>query len=175
MYGVVMHNTIKTLLERGKSQRSIARELKISRKVVRRVLTELEAQSPPKGYHRDKKLDAYKEQIEVYLESKLTSTLIHQRLKNRHGLKVSYSSVRRFVAQLKKKETYVPLLTAPGEEAQVDFGYLGKFKRSDGRVVKVWVFNMLLSHSRLAYYEIVTDQSVATFIRCHIQFQVIKN
>jgi transposase len=58
---------------------------------------------------------------------------------------------------------------SPGEEAQVDFGYLGVFDRGDGSKVKVWVFCMVLSHSRLGYFEAVTDQSVETFIRCHIR------
>jgi transposase len=168
MYGVVMHNTIKTLLEKGKSQRAIARELKISRKVVRRIKTELEEKHSPGRYHREKQLSAYEEQIKTYLDSDLSAVLIHQRLQDKHGLQVSYSTVRRFVAGLKSQEAYVPIQTGIGEEAQVDFGYLGKFQQEDGSWVKVWVFNMLLSYSRYAYYEIVTDQSVPTFIRCHI-------
>lgn len=168
MYGVVMHNTIKTLLEKGKSQRAIARELGISRKVVRRINTELKEGQPPSRYQRDKKLSAYEDQIKSYLESDLSAVLIHRRLEQKHGLQVSYTNVRRFVAQLKDQEAYVPIHTAVAEEAQVDFGYLGKFEKADGTFVKVWVFNMVLSHSRYAYYEIVTDQSVLSFIRCHI-------
>lgn len=168
MYGVVMHNTIKTLLAKGKSQRSIARELKISRKVVRRVKTELEAGSLAKSYHRSKKLDAYEEQIKAYLEKDLSAVLIHQRLVQKHGLQLSYSCVSRYVANLKGQQAYVPIQRAVAEEAQVDFGYLGKFETSDGQLIKVWAFNMILSYSRYAYYELVTDQSVATFILCHL-------
>lgn len=168
MYGVVMHNTIKTLLDQGKSQRAIARDLGISRKVVRRVKTELEAKQAPSTYHRDKKLTAHEEQIKIYLDSKLSVVLIHQRLEQKHGLKVSYASVQRFVAGLKKQESYVPLQTRVGEEAQVDFGYIGKFEDSKGKRIKVWVFSMVLSYSRYAYFEVVTDQSVLTFILCHI-------
>jgi hypothetical protein len=68
----------------------------------------------------------------------------------------------------KSREVYVPVLTPPGQEAQVDFGYLGRFQKS-GKPVKVWVFSMVLSHSRYAYYCLVTDQKVATFIACHIK------
>ena len=168
MYGVAMHNTIKTLLEKGKSQRSIARELKISRKVVRRVKRELEEGQRPSGYHRAKKLDAHTEQIQAYLEKGLSAVLIHQRLVEKHGLQLSYSCVSRYVADLKGQEAYVPIQRAIAEEAQVDFGYLGKFEASDGRLIKVWAFNMVLSYSRYAYYELVTDQSVATFILCHL-------
>ena len=168
MYGVVMHNTIKTLLERGKSQRAIARELKISRKVVRRIKRELEASQPPGSYQRGKQLDAYSTQLEGYLKQGLSAVLIHQRMVQKHGLQISYSSVRRYVAGLKDPEAYVPIERAIGEEVQVDFGYLGKFETSDGGLIKVWAFNMVLSYSRYAYYELVTDQSVGTFIRCHL-------
>lgn len=57
--------------------------------------------------------------------------------------------------------------TLPGEEAQVDFGYLG-YTLYEGRKRKTWVFNMRLSYSRLDYYERVYDQRVETFIQCHI-------
>jgi len=57
--------------------------------------------------------------------------------------------------------------TLPAEEAQVDFGYLG-YTLYKGKKRKTWVFNMRLSYSRLDYYEVVYDQRVETFIRCHI-------
>ena len=57
--------------------------------------------------------------------------------------------------------------TLPGEEAQVDFGYLG-LTYYKGKKRKTWVFNMRLSYSRLDYYEIVYDQRVETFIQGHI-------
>jgi hypothetical protein len=59
------------------------------------------------------------------------------------------------------------LHTLPGEEAQVDFGYLG-YTMYQGKKRKTWVFNMRLSYSRLDYYEVVYDQRVETFIQCHI-------
>lgn len=58
--------------------------------------------------------------------------------------------------------------TLPGEEAQVDFGYVGKTKDNEGKLRKTWVFNMRLSYSRLDYYEKVYNQKVETFILCHI-------
>lgn len=168
MYGVVMENTIKTLLAQGKGQRAIARDLGISRKVVRRIKEQLISSEPTKGYEREKQLDAHKDLIKEYLGAELSATLIHQKLKSKHGIDVSYSTVRRCVSEMKHREVFVPLHSSPGEEGQVDFGYLGRFTLEDGTTVKVWVFCMVLSHSRYAYYEAVTDQTVATFIRCHI-------
>ena len=56
----------------------------------------------------------------------------------------------------------------PGEEAQVDFGYLGMSPDDTGKRKKTWVFNMRLSYSRLDYFEKVYDQKVETFIAAHI-------
>lgn len=57
--------------------------------------------------------------------------------------------------------------TLPGEEAQVDFGYIGKIPDPTGKFKKAWVFCMILCYSRLMYCEIVFNQEVETFIRCH--------
>lgn len=94
--------------------------------------------------------------------------LVHQKLISIHGVKISYSAVARYIEALKDNEAYVPLECRPGEEAQVDFGYLGVFNRAGNRV-KVWVFSMVLSYSRYAYFKIVTSQKVSDFIECHIR------
>ncbi len=60
------------------------------------------------------------------------------------------------------------VLTAlPGEEAQVDFGYIGTLALQDVRRKKAWVFTMELSYSRHMYSQIVFNQRVQTFIDCH--------
>ena len=166
MYGVSMHHTIKTLLSKGLSHRSIAEDLGINRSVVRRVAREIETGQPAGQYSRDKKLTGYESQIKDWLSSDLTGVLIHQRLVGDYGLSVSYGTVRRMINSLKSSEVFVPLHSDPGEEVQVDFGYMGRFERN-GKEIKVWVFCMLLSHSRYGYYEVVTDQSIPTFLACH--------
>lgn len=57
--------------------------------------------------------------------------------------------------------------TLPGEKAQVDFGYIGRIPDPTGKIKKAWVFCMVLCYSRLMYCEIVFNQEVKTFIRCH--------
>ena len=58
--------------------------------------------------------------------------------------------------------------TLPGEEAQVDFGYIGTLSIG-GKRKKAWVFVMTLSYSRYMYVKIVFDQTVKTFIKCHVE------
>ena len=162
-----MYITIKTLLAAGKSQRSIAKELGISRKTVKRIKAQIDAgQTFPTTQPRPKKLETYHEEIVLELERGKTAVLIHEHLQKKHGQEVSYPSVVRYVRKLKQKEVYVPLVCNPGEEAQVDFGYMGRFSK-DGYSLKVWVFCMVLSHSRYAYYQLVLDQRISTFLLCH--------
>jgi hypothetical protein len=55
----------------------------------------------------------------------------------------------------------------PGEEAEIDFGYVGKMRDAEGRERKAWAFVMVLSWSRYSYVEFVFDQKVETWLRCH--------
>lgn len=164
-----MHYTVKTLLSQGKSQRYISQTLGINRRTVKRIADRLQqGQLEPSPIERPVKLADYSKVIQGWIEHEgLSASLIRQRLQEL-GLTVSHVTVWRFIKGYTSKEVYVPVVALPGTEAQVDFGYMGYFDK-DGKRVKVWVFCMVLSHSRYAYYREVTDQSIATFLRCHME------
>lgn len=168
MYGLDMYQTIKTLLSQGHSQRKISRELGLHRKTVKEIAERIDRGEGPGQYTRKLKLSDFEDQLREW-EPHLTGVLIHERLVNEYGLAVSYRTVSRYLAQLRQvsQESYVPLVCGPGEEAQVDFGDAGRFELAEGGKCKVWVFVMTLSHSRYSYHEVVRDQRVETFIRCH--------
>lgn len=169
MYGIEMKFTVKTLLDKGYSQRAISRQLGISRKTVKKYFDEIHSEGiqVPKIV-KTKILDKYQDDIKLWLEQELTGVLIQEKLLKEKSLKVSYASVSRYLKQFKTSEVYIPLIAKPGEEAQVDFGYLRRFIK-DGKSVKVWCFSMVLSHSRHSYNCLVTNQSVDSFIKCHIK------
>ena len=49
---------------------------------------------------------------------------MHQKLFEEKGVSISYSAVKRYVAKLRGPDfPYMPVITPPGQEAQVDFGY----------------------------------------------------
>lgn len=165
-----MKYTVKTLLSKGLSQRAISKELGISRKTVKKYFDEFQNNKTvltPK-IERIKILDKFKQEIEQWLSEGYTGILIQEKFNIEMGLNVSYPTVSRFLKQFKIPEVYIPLISKPGEEGQVDFGYLGKFIK-DGKVVKVWCFSIVLSHSRYSYNCLVTNQSVSSFIQCHIE------
>jgi len=163
-----MYITIKSLWERHKNKSMIARLTGHDWKTVAKRIKEIEegkeyiAQKP-----HPRVLDDHKEQILEWLEENLSGVRIHEKMQE-EGVKVGYSTVKDYICQIKKRDNvFIRMHTLPGEEAQVDFGYLG-YTLYQGKKRKTWVFNMRLSYSRLDYYEVVYDQRVETFIQCHI-------
>jgi transposase len=163
-----MHITIESLWKLGHNKTEISRITKHDWKTVAKVIKTLEAGSYPVKKPHPLCLDQYKPQIVELIEQNLTGIRIHEELRVL-GSTVSYSSVKKYIANIKKHEDVcIRFHTGPGEEAQVDFGYVGLTPDISGKRRKTWVFNMRLSYSRLDYYELVFDQKVETFIQCHI-------
>ena len=158
---------IRSLLDEGLSIRKISKCLSISRYEVNKIISG-GANSVAETATAFSQLGEHREDIVRWMqEQELTAMLIHKRILKKK-VDVSYSSLVRFLKTIQKKEVYVPVITMPGEEAQVDFGYFGHFIKEEKKI-KVWVFNMLLSYSRYAFYKIVTDQSIPTFLNCHTE------
>ena len=168
MIGVAMYTTIETLWKKHKNKALIARLTGHDWKTVAKRVKEIEQgkEYQPKKPH-PKILDLYHEQIIEWLEENLSGIRIHEKIQQK-GAKVGYSTVKDYLALIKKKDKiFLRIHTLPAEEAQVDFGYVG-YTPYQGKLRKTWVFNMRLSYSRLDYYEAVYDQRVETFILCHI-------
>jgi transposase len=169
MKGVAMYYTIETLWYRYKNKSEIARQTGCDWKTVHKIVKNIEKgnKMPEKKSH-PKILDEHKDKIIEFIENGLSGVRIHEEIQ-RFGVNVAYSTVKAYVADINKRENiFIRIHTAPGEEAQVDFGYVGLTPDNNGKKRKTWVFNMKLSYSRLDYYEKVYDQKVETFINCHI-------
>lgn len=92
----------------------------------------------------------------------------------RVGFTGSYDAVKRFARRLRRKDPVkaedvaIRVETAPGQVAQVDFGYLGFLvDPASGKARKAWVFVLVLGFSRHMYAEIVFDQRSETWQRLH--------
>jgi transposase len=86
----------------------------------------------------------------------------------------TYSSVKRLYRSLQREEgvrpedVAIPVVTRPGEVAQVDFGYIGKlYDPRAGVLRKAWVFVMVLAYSRHQFARVVFDQTVETWLELH--------
>lgn len=100
---------------------------------------------------------------------------IYDRLRQEHDdFQGSYAAVKRLCRKLKREaspspnDVKIPVVTQPGEVAQVDFGYLGRiFDPVTGTLRKAYAFIMVLGFSRLMFVDIVFDQKVSTWLRLH--------
>jgi transposase len=108
--------------------------------------------------------------VEKWVAAGVDAQTIFSALARGHKFTGSYSSVRRFVRRLKATtpDPIVRLQFSAGEMAQVDFGSGPRLlDPATGRERKTWVFVMTLAYSRHQYAELVWDQEVATWLRCH--------
>ncbi len=164
-----MYTTIKTLWKKGRNKSEIARATNHDWKTVDKIVKKLEKGIEVPSYSsRQTIIDPYKEAILKYLQQGLSGVRVYEKIKD-EGYTGSYPTVRRHIAKIKASENiFLRIHTPPGEEAQVDFGYVGLTTDDTGKKRKTWVFNMRLSYSRLDYYQKVYDQKVETFIACHV-------
>ncbi|MEO5331564.1 MAG: IS21 family transposase [Magnetococcus sp. YQC-5] len=121
--------------------------------------------------HEVSSVEPYRVLIGTLLqEGDISASVIHQRLVD-NGYLGSYSSVRRFMAKLRGPtvpEGFCRIEVAPGSEAQVDFGYVGKLFDPIKQIERSgWVFVMTLSHSRHMFVKIVFDQSSWSWLQLH--------
>jgi transposase len=115
------------------------------------------------------KLHPFRDDIEGWLNQKISLVRIQDMLVERHGWGGSYNTLKRFTEPMRDTgESFVRIETAPGAEAQVDFGLMGMvWDPEERRERKGWLFLMTLSNSRHMYGEIVFRQDLPTWIMCH--------
>lgn len=109
-------------------------------------------------------------QIGTWLEENyITHTQINRKLKE-YGITVSDRTLNRYIKSYfpSKPKATIHITTVPGEEAQVDYGYVGLMKDRNGNDRKVYAFVMTLSHSRYRYVEFVTSQDQISWCQSHI-------
>jgi transposase len=119
-------------------------------------------------------MEQYRSQVEKWREDPhMTIRQMHRLLEENHGLRTSYMSVYRFVRsqfEAAHNPVTVRLETAAGEQAQVDFGYVGRLRDPEtGQFRRAWVFAMVLSYSRHRFVRFVFSQDLNTWLDCHIR------
>lgn len=123
-------------------------------------------QQPPQSQST---VEPYRKLVVKLRQQGVEISAIKARLEER-GFGGSYMAVYRFVRQLEpiEPDVTVRVETAPGEEAQVDFGYAGRMIDPEtGEIRKTWAFVMTLAWSRHQYVEFVFNQKIPTWLRLH--------
>ncbi len=179
MIQVAQFHLIKILAERENlSQREIARKLGISRNTVSKYLRQ---NTPPTAAHRRHVYgrERYSAEtlriiplIDQWLEEDRltwkkqhhTAARIYHRLRDEYGFQGSQSNIRKVVAARKavKKEVFIPLSFARGQQFQFDWGEADV--RINGEVTRVYLFCMELSASRKKFVWAYSNEQQESFL-----------
>lgn len=162
--------TVKTLAKQNKKQTEIAAEMGCHRNTVRNIINR---PSVIEKATRDKPsyFDQYHDQIKAWVDKKVTHRRIFELLGETYTLERKYDSLSKYIQREfpKVPEAYGVQITAPGEMAEVDFGYAGLQpinNPGEPRILaKTWFISIRLNYSRQAYRELTHDQKVTTFIK----------
>lgn len=180
----------------GMGKKTIARSLGLARNTIREILNQamgfgLQKDSPieildevvgklqtqrsqkkinPVGVQA--KLSGHHEQIQDWFNMPHMTVTQMIRLFAEHGETISETSLRTYVRAHfdSKLKTTVHMVTTPGQQSQVDFGYVGLMKDPVTlKMRKAYAFIMTLSHSRYRFVRFVFNQDSKTWIDCHIR------
>ena len=154
----------------GHSARAIARELGLARNTVLKYLRSPEAMRPKPRRPRGSALDLYTQHIDRRWAEGLENCVVLLRELRALGYEGAYSTLTEYLRPRRKggqPEATMRFETAPGEQAQVDWGSLG-YLGADGKKHWVWAFVMTMGWSRACYVELMRKADTATFIQCHV-------
>ena len=114
-------------------------------------------------------LDLHIDHLKLWRKEGYSAVVIHQLLKDK--CPCDAQAIRRYLNKHFPKPIDPVMVrnTLPGQDLEIDFGYLGKFLDDERNIRKAWVFSFRLRHSRRTYREVVLDQSSQTFLLAHIR------
>jgi transposase len=171
---------ILDLHRQGLSVSDIARRAGLDRKTVRKYIAR--GLEPP-AYKPRKPRALLIDGFAPYLRERLAS---YPELSGRRlwrevrelGFKGGYTSVTGFLHDIRPAPAPVferRFETLAGRQAQVDFAqFRTEFADDPGQMRIVWLFSMVLGHSRLIWGRFVAHQDLQTVLRCHVAaFEVL--
>jgi len=134
--------------------------------------------APSRPPHEISKIEGWRDAIEFERQAGLRPRAIFDKLRTMEAEPYtgSYSQIKRMCRAIGRTEPVqaedvaIPVLSDPGDVAQVDFGYVGKLlDPASHNERKAWCFVMVLAHSRRMVVRVVFDQRAETWIRLHVE------
>jgi len=188
--------TIATLLQAGTGQRQIARITGLDRKTIRRYAREAKSPGVAAGSEAETAQSAgvetppprppaftpgpvprlaasacamHRDWIEQQVALGRNAQSLYQDLVEQRGFTHRYNSVKRFVRALKAREPerFDVLESAPGEEAQVDYGQGALTRLPSGKYRRPWLFVMTLKYSGKSFRKVAWKADQQSWARLH--------
>ena len=120
-------------------------------------------------------INDHRERIKAMMETNTVAT-VHQRLRDEHGLAVGITAFRTYLAAefpddtLRSKVRVLRPDGVAGDEAQIDYGFLGSwFDPVAARVRRVWAFVMVLAWSRHMFVRPVVSMDASSWVAAHVE------
>lgn len=155
----------------GQSVSAIGRELSLDRKTVRSCLAREQWTPYQRALARPSMLDAHRDWLQVRApQVAYSARILHQELRMQRGFTGCYELVKVAVRPLRAAATVASVTqmrfeTAPGEQAQVDWGQVSV--ALGGVRTRVHVFVMTLGYSRRGYAEGYLNERMASLLSAH--------
>ena len=166
---------IHTLKSQGLSVSEIARQLKVDRKTVRKYLRfNADDPSAMQRKPRTRKLAAYEPYLleRVHQFPTLTATRLMREIREL-GYAGSYTILSDYLRQVRPRDEVafeVRFETPPGHQAQTDFAtFAARFERQPNSPRRIYLFTMVLGHSRYLWGRFCDNQALQTVIWMHIR------
>ncbi len=170
MLNVESRFMITDLYRKGVTISEIARQTGHDRKTVRSIVHGPIQPPPQKRKAKPSKLDAFKPYLERRIrEGVLNCNKLLAELRGQ-GYQGSRSLIKSFVQPYRsgpRQRATVRFETAPGQQAQVDWGYFG-FIEHHGQRRRLYAFVMTLGWSRMLYVEFTVSTDAAWWLRGHL-------
>jgi transposase len=164
---------ILELHRQGVSISAIARRVELDRKTVRRYIAQgLEPPAYGPRTPRVTQLRAFEPYLRERLAAfpQLTGRRLHRELRDL-GYSGGYTILTDLLREIRPAEVSafeVRFETPPGRQAQVDFAHFRVvFTDAPGVERIIWLFSMVLGHSRMLWGRFVLHQDLPTLLRCH--------
>jgi transposase len=165
---------ILELRRQGVSLSAIARRVGLDRKTVRRYI--VQGLEPPSYGPRQPRVTQLRP-FEPFLRQRLaafpqlTGRRLHRELRDL-GYTGGYTILTDLLREIRPSERSpfeVRFETPPGRQAQVDFAHFRTVFTDEPGVERIiWLFAMVLGHSRMLWGCFVLHQDLQTLLRCHI-------
>ena len=165
---------IQDLKKQGLSISAIARKVGSDRKTVRKYLDRgLEAPVYGPRRPRARVIAPYEHYLQERIQAfpDLSGARLLREIREL-GYDGGYTAVTDFLREVRpprQAQFERRFETPPGQQAQVDFAeFTVEFTDEPGVVRKVWLFSMVLGHSRWLWGRFVASQNLQSVLRCHI-------